>query len=140
MKPRLIEWAGATQKQRIERWQNVLRVLRALTPHERKNHWDMGHWGAVTECGTVACAGGHCGLDPWFERRGFAMIQEVWGFNGWVHFTPRDFFGPTGTARIFNDITPRPVGDVIREVRDYIKQLKAAPESPDPPHYPEECE
>lgn len=56
----------------IERWENVQRVLKALTPHERRHHFEMQSWGHKTDCGTVACVAGHCSLDPWFRRRGFA--------------------------------------------------------------------
>ena len=122
-----------TTKQLIERWENVLRVLRSLTPHQRKKHWDMRTWGMETECGTVACAAGHCALDPWFQKRGFqgSMVQgsdcRVLAFNGDT-FT-RDceviqFFGSHGTSRIFLNQNRRPVSAVIREVRSHIKWLK----------------
>src|SRR6267378_1550966 len=66
-------WDDITPKEQIARWEQVLRVLRGLTKHERKKHFNMGFFGQKTSCGTVACAAGHCGLDPWFRRRGFKL-------------------------------------------------------------------
>jgi hypothetical protein len=66
-------WDECSKKEQIERWENAVRILKSLTPHQRKEHFDMSHWGAKTPCGTVACAAGHCGLDPWFRKRGFKM-------------------------------------------------------------------
>lgn len=120
-----------SKKKLIERWENVLRVLQSLTPHQRKKHWDMDRFGYQTACGTVACAAGHCGLDPWFRKRGYKMEWSAGEL-----FTPWDaeykFFGYEGTEDIFYDPTPRPVGQVIREVRAHIKKLSSAghPESP----------
>jgi hypothetical protein len=125
-KPAQIRWEDASKKQQLARWENVLRVLRGLTPHERRKHWDMSYWGRPTECGTIACAAGHCALDPWFRKRGFAsMLGEGTGTEwlGWEYFGPRDFFGH-GAQKIFHDCTPRSVGAVIKEVQRHIKDLK----------------
>jgi len=120
-------WSDCTKRERIARWENVLRVLRALTPHERKQHWDMGTWGHRTECGTVACAAGHCGIDPWFTKRGFQTFEDKddTSFKSGISNDVRTFFGLDGANEIFYDSNPRPVGKVIREVRAYIKQLQA---------------
>lgn len=131
-------WTDCTKKERIARWENVERVLSEMTPHERRKHWNMGTWGKKTDCGTIACAAGHCGLDPWFRRREFklnfrmtpggceaencelckdeplapvAIISDV-----------HDFFGDNN---IFFNGAHRPVSKVIKEVRAYIKELKA---------------
>ena len=127
--------ATPTRKQLIERWQNVLRVLRALTPHQRRKHWDMQSFGYQDECETIACAAGHCSLDPWFRRRGFksyvanralqiagyeeTQFNTAWG-NGCIQF-----FGLDGARSIFFNGDKRPVGQVIREVRSHIKWLEA---------------
>lgn len=121
-----------TQKHQIERWENVLRVLRALTPHQRRKHWDMGSFGQRTDCGTVACAAGHCGLDPWFTRRGFKMIfrPDLYPYDGSTtnfgnNGSPvREFFG-SGAGRIFFNGNSRTVGKVIKEVLAHIKTLTA---------------
>ena len=122
-------WYELSGKEQIARWENVLRVLRALTPHERRRHWNMNWWGNKTECGTVACAAGHCGLDPWFRRRGFKLEFEM----GWADDDPvctmdhemvLDFFGSDGCANIFFNGQQRSVGEVIREVKAYLKQLR----------------
>ena len=116
-------WESCTKRERVERWEQVLRVLRALTPHQRRKHWDMGIFGRKTECGTVACAAGHCGLDTWFRRRGFTMnIQQ----DGWTDIpNPNEFFGAYGSNRVFFNVHLWTVGQVMREVRAYIKQLRA---------------
>lgn len=138
-----------TKKQLIERWQNVERVLRELPPHVKRKHFDMATFGYETECGTVACAAGHCGLDPWFRRRGFRMdltnemvwlIEEDLGSRTPIHplkeqrlrldwsKSPRDFFGEDGAEKIFYNQVRRPVGQVIREVRAHIKELQSSHE------------
>jgi hypothetical protein len=122
-----------TNQQLIERWQNVLRVLRALTPHQRKRHWDMQTYGQATDCGTVACAAGHCGLDPWFRRRGIkTTVDSRWGWD--THFgRPNqrvmqlsEFFGEDGVDNIFLNTDRRSVGEVIREVKAHIKALQSS--------------
>lgn len=125
-----------TQKQLIERWENVLRVLQALTPHECENHWNMSVWARETDCGTVACAAGHCGLDPWFRRRGLRTNAS----QGYVWYTKADefedalslFFGDLGTADIFYNDTRRPVSTVIGEVKAHIKHLRTSNPAPHP--------
>lgn len=105
----------------IERWTNVERVLYAMPEHERQFHWNMATWGQETDCGTVACAAGTCGLDPWFRERDFkldfvdgeAQISSV-----------ENFFGVEGTQRIFLNTTPRPVETVLDEVRVYLADLR----------------
>lgn len=118
-----------TKEQKIERWENVLRVLRALTPHQRRRHWNMGFFASVTDCGTVACAAGHCAFDPWFRRRGFAMDRKridaeylTDGSN--IGYTVPYFFGKEGSDDIFFKTDRRPVREVIKEVLAYIKSLR----------------
>ena len=128
-------WNTLTQAQKIIRWENVLRVLRGLSRHERKKHWNMADWGEKTDCGTVACAAGHCGLDPWFRRQGlkfnftkYAFTNEY--FGNWDvctdtnDFTVDHFFGDVGTYNIFYNGDARPVGKVINEVRCHLTQLR----------------
>jgi hypothetical protein len=129
-------WNDCTKAQQVERWENVLRVLRALTPHERREHWNMARWGVETDCGTVACAAGHCGLDTWFRRRGLILEPAAGVFGSFRGFkdgggmaggavATQAFFGHTGCRSIFWNNMPRPVSDVIKEVRAYIKTLQA---------------
>lgn len=107
----------------IERWENVIRVLRALTPHERRKHWDMSDWGRKTDCGTIGCAAGHCGMDPWFTRRGFKLVFTPGGY-GHMSKDPEQFFDSWGVDHIFHDSTKRPVGVVIKEIQQHIKNIK----------------
>ncbi len=105
----------------VERWGQGVRVLECLPEHERERHWDMGVWGRVTACGTIACAAGHCGQDPWFRERGFkldfiddsAEISDV-----------EAFFGSEGAQRIFMNSKPRPVETVIEEMRAHHTELQ----------------
>jgi hypothetical protein len=110
-----------TAAELLERWTNVERVLEAMPEHERQHHWDMSTWGTKTTCGTVACAAGTCGLDPWFRERGFkldfnrqreARISDVPGF-----------FGLEGSKRIFYNSQQRPVETVLGEVREFVAEL-----------------
>lgn len=118
----------------VERWEQCLRVLKALTPHERRRHWDMGWYGTKTECGTVACAAGHCGLDPWFRRRGFKMdfMRMDYGLGDieWLMDISDDeeFFGEIGSQNIFHNSKLRPVSQVIKEVKAHIQWLRANPD------------
>lgn len=118
----------------IERWRNVHRVLNAMPEHERQKHWDMSIWGKQTECGTVACAAGHCGLDAWFRERGFKL--DFRGHESRISNVP-DFFGLEGTSRIFWDSTQRPVETVIDEVHRYgaeLERLASLMAKPGPPN------
>ena len=115
-------WDDCSQEEQIERWQQVTRVLQNLSQHEKRHHFDMGIWGRKTDCGTVACAAGHCGLDSWFRRRGFALYLT--GRNRTRRFDPRGFFGEDGCFEIFLDTRQRPCSAVIKEIKAYIRQLK----------------
>jgi hypothetical protein len=127
----MIPWFDATKKQKIDRWEHVLKVLKGLTPHEKKSHFTMATWAEETDCGTVACAAGFCGFDEWFNKRGFQLIFSI-KHNQYT--TPAksldiptyviDFFGAVGTRSIFFNTTPRPITEVIREVTSYTKALK----------------
>lgn len=109
----------------LERWKNCLRVLRALTPHERKNHFEMSKWGEKNDCGTVGCAAGHCGLDPWFRRRGLKMAFDALGdgyFVGKYMDAPDDFF-IYGASRIFYD--DGTYAQVVKRVKNLIKEIRS---------------
>lgn len=137
-------WEHITPAQQIERWENVERVLTDMPQHERDQHWNMSMWGDKTACGTVACAAGHCGMDPWFRAQGFKMLFYIWTDAGNVIFegapnVPKDvrisdwdsdityppaFFGEEGCDLIFHESRPRPVEEVIKEVHAYVECLK----------------
>lgn len=123
-----------TREKLIERWENCLRVLQGLTPHQRREHWNMGVFGDKTECGTIACAAGHCGLDPWFRRRGFKMDfyedKDGWPVNTLQcvgddsDVDTEEFFGTSGARNIFFDSSYRSVRTVIKEVKAHIQWLR----------------
>jgi hypothetical protein len=131
------KWDALTWEERIARWEQAARVLKELSPHAKRKHFNMSFWGEKTDCGTVACAAGHCGLDPWFRRRGFKMDFKP--IDEWYNektdtiepgFIPEisdaaDFFGYTGSEMIFYNGDHRSVRTVIREIKDYVKELKA---------------
>lgn len=112
-----------SQPELIERWSNAGRVLAEMPEHERQNHWDMGTWGKKTDCGTIACAAGHCGLDPWFREHGFKTVFPKGSREARMPNVP-DFFGVEGSSRIFYNAHQRPVETVIDEVRSYIAELQ----------------
>lgn len=60
----------------LESWRQCLRVLQSQNAHERRTHFNMAWWGTATPCGTVACIGGHCALDKWFQ--GHRGIHPHW--------------------------------------------------------------
>ena len=128
--------------EQLARWTNVDRVLSAMPKHDRTKHWSMEFWGVKNECGTIGCAAGQCGLDPWFRRRGFKLVPAplnegqdprdlMGGFEGFNDghqngtIAVESFFGSAGSASIFLNGDNRPVNQVIKEVRAYIKLLKA---------------
>jgi hypothetical protein len=120
-----------TKTQVIARWKNMARVLRGLSWHEKRNHFDMKFWGVETKCGTVACAAGHCGMDPWFRKHGLILNpgnkgdQEADGSSlRWLNLTTDEFFGETGSNSILHNTSRRPVGTVIREIESHIKRLE----------------
>lgn len=125
-------WEECSHAERIERWKNAARVLEELPEHERDKHWNMAWWGNQTACGTVACAAGHCALDPWFRERGLKMdFTQENGPGGTVQwYTEFDgddvcsFFGGAGTGCIFFNGDKRSVEEVVREIKLYIRILK----------------
>lgn len=107
----------------IERWSNAGRVLQAMPAHEREHHWDMGKWGLKTDCGTIVCAAGACGLDAWFRDRGFKLTFPRGSREGKISDVA-GFFGLEGSAKIFFDGRARTVDTVLGEVRGYVSQLQ----------------
>ena len=118
-------WDDLTPAQKVKRWEGVERVLKKLTPHQRKKHFDMRFWGKKTGCGTVACIAGHCGLDPSFRRQGFRM-----NLSGTAYFdkvSPAQFFGQAAYNGIFTrtlDTYFEACTNVSIYLR-YLKQLRA---------------
>lgn len=147
-------WEDCSLKEKLDRWLNAERVLVKLPKHVRTEHWNMGHWGIVTECGTVCCAAGHCGLDPWFRKRGLKLkpvkLAEVIrnelyiensdntphtlaeaekmgltrGQGGFENDVDVKEFFGDQCHTIFGNGDSRSVNDVIAEIRNHIKSLK----------------
>ena len=115
-------WGDLSKAEKIERWKQAVRVLEGLSPHEKRRHFNMRVWGEKTDCGTVACAAGHCGLDTWFRRRGLSL--DAGAFDGGPKFNAEEFFGREGFWRIFMNVSHRPVSKVVKEMREHIRELK----------------
>jgi len=132
-------WNELTHSERVDRWEHAIKVIDGLNQHEREKHFDMGDWGRETECGTVACAAGHCGLDPKFRQDGFQMNFETKQYlDGYEYRTlkfttqPEDFFGKTASNDIFTNgdilIIDDPLEShaaVIKAMKAYLEELKA---------------
>lgn len=71
--PKIKDFDDISHKEQIERYLRCISVLKKLPKHAREKHWDMSVWGRQTGCGTVTCAAGTCGLDPWFIKRGLKL-------------------------------------------------------------------
>lgn len=119
---RVKHWFDCTLEEKVERWQQVIRVLRSLTPHQKKHHFNMESWAEKTTCGTVACAAGHAGMDRWFISQGFELKLKGVAQIDWS-VDPKDFFGPEGYWSIFltraNSVT-----EVIGKIRRHIDWIK----------------
>src|SRR5262245_7421790 len=130
----------------IKRLEQLIRVLRGLSRHERNKHFYMGTWGSETDCGTTMCAAGFAGSDSWFRKRGFKFYKDRSGLYGIKYkkgygWTAIDdfFFGydtwaaaltdpnhtypdPDESEKIFR--VPTSVTEVIRAARARIKTLQ----------------
>ena len=61
----------------VDALQETLRLLLSLSDYQL----DLHTWGEEAVCGTIACAMGWAGGDPWFNKRGFHHDDD--------HFMPR---------------------------------------------------
>jgi hypothetical protein len=111
-----------TQDQYIERWEQALRVLESMDEHTRTKHFDMWAWGSVTSCGTVACAAGHCALDPWFRERGLIGVLDDYSMT-FTDLQPYEFFGRGGTYAVFHAYESS-YDEVLGYVREHIAHLR----------------
>jgi hypothetical protein len=130
--------------QAIERWTQAVRVLKNVPA----KGFDWKNWGrhegshAPEEqnyCGTIACVGGWCGLDPWFQKHG---LKAVWrqnkGIRGYVldfNMHPSDFFNDKLCGEQLMYWSDPETGDnlptndrsvAIKTIQRHIKRLKAA--------------
>ena len=95
----------------LERLQQAKRVLLSLSEQQRTANFDISIFAKRSDHGVIACIAGYCGLDPWFQERGF--VTTVGYELGDVSLPPDRFFGtarpfapqfyPTGKAATFND-------------------------------------
>jgi hypothetical protein len=80
-----------------ERLQQAKRVLLGLSEQQRAANFDINIYARRSDHGVIACIAGHCGLDPWFQERGF--VTRVGKRFGDVSISPDEFFG---TAQPFS--------------------------------------
>jgi len=95
-------WDELTVDEKIERWSEAVRVIENLPQHEKEKHFDMSHWADKTDCGTVGCAAGHCGLDPKIRKMGFELNFSTTGRTEFSVY-PGNFFGWDAYHDIFTD-------------------------------------
>jgi hypothetical protein len=119
----------------IERYRQLIRVMRGLSPHKRREHFNMRIWGQRTECGTVACAAGHAAQDAWFKDQGFLLVQNLYeeasrqlivtyqGRRGWGAI--EGFFGPSYAPVHPVFMAPMDIDGVIRAAEKEIAKLEA---------------
>lgn len=144
-------WRDLTIDEKIDRWEHVDLTLKNLTPHEKRQHFDLGDWGSKTECGTVACVAGHCGLNPYFRELGFKLDFKFrpwnrveaswydpdnklpkdqrgdWEIDGDISEDAALFFGGRGYDQIFLGEGVggnQRVSDCRKAIQRYIKELK----------------
>lgn len=135
---RMKEWNELTIDEKIRRWEHVDLTLKNLSPHEKRKHFNLGEWGKKTECGTVACVAGHCGLDPYFRRQGFKLEfkfvsfhfgskEGYWEMDNDIANDAHAFFGNEGYHLVFlgEDVKGKQtVSDARKAVQRYVKELK----------------
>jgi hypothetical protein len=118
-------WDSCTLDEQIERFERAVRVMQIMKPHVRAKHFKMSEWGSRTKCGTVACAAGHCALDPWFRKQGLTLRSLDKDFA-----CPR-FFGSDANNKIFvsdelYDLSgKRGHAAALKRLRTYLSYLKA---------------
>lgn len=77
------------------RLEQAKRVMSGLDEHTRRKHLNMNVFARETDCGTVACVAGFCGLDPWFIADGFVTFAGYLNSSaiGGVSVNLLDYFG-----------------------------------------------
>jgi hypothetical protein len=65
--------------------------MQGLSERQRQQNFNVKVYAVRSDDGVVACIAGHCGLDPWFQGRGF--ITTVGESLGTVSVEPHRFFG-----------------------------------------------
>lgn len=134
-----------TKAQLIEWHEQAIRVLRGLTPKQRRL-FHMSSFGCETDCGTTHCIGGWLGCDPWFRRRGLKWVgrgvkdmvvprvpksyhdrdccieqqlDALFGLNSW-----EEIFGALPNSLNYRGIQYWTVQDAIAGLRDRLKRVR----------------
>lgn len=139
-----VKWDDATPEEQILRASKLVETLEGLTLHEQRKHFNMSDWLWKSECGTIGCAAGQCGVRPWFRNRGFKidLVQDKDLDTGKLikdsfstHFPElqtEEFFGNDIDDNIFTNgkFTKQGGGrevykQVLNAARLYVKKLRA---------------
>lgn len=139
-----VKWDDATPEERILRASKLVETLEGLTLHEQRKHFNMSDWLWKSECGTIGCAAGQCGVRPWFRSRGFKidLVQDKYSDTGklikdsfstdFPALQTQEFFGDDIDDNIFtNDKFTKQGGgrevykQVLNAARLYVKKLRA---------------
>ncbi len=93
-----VKAADKLTKQSKERLKQVVRVLRELPPEKK---FDMTLW---LKCGTVGCAIGWAGSDPWFTKHSFKMVTTVITRQKTKNYEPeyKNHVGSGAVMKFFN--------------------------------------
>lgn len=132
-KPDRRAWHLTTHGERVDRWENVERVLLSMDEHTRTKHFDMSDWLHRNECGTIGCLAGQCALDPYFNSIG---LFAEWPNDDWpmplnnIGHLSRKILGSDGFDRVFcfDDFQQGEAPqweDMIPIVRRFIEDLQA---------------
>lgn len=105
-----------------ERLEQALRVTNGLLKGGRERNFTIAYYAQESESGIIGCIAGHCGLDPWFQERGFVTDLA----RSRVSIPVEDFFGTDAPFFRSNYRTTEPVTvhDAISALRVAIERLK----------------
>lgn len=116
----------ALRRYYMESWHQALRILLQMSPAYRKKHFRMRDWGIRTSCGTVACLGGHCALDPWFQYNREISYRWFHCYSGdKLHVRHTDFDGVFGRGQWSNIFYATDIdhAEAVRRVRQKIAEF-----------------
>jgi hypothetical protein len=96
--------SATTPAEYRERLQQAKRVLKGLSEQQRATNFNIARFAVDSSDGVVACIAGFCGLDPWFQERGFfTTVGETMGSTS---IMPEIFFG-TGKPFYVSEYLPK---------------------------------
>jgi hypothetical protein len=83
-----------------ERLQQAVRVMQGVVERHEEGRFDINVYAKADEGGAICCIAGFCGLDPWFQERGFiTKVGTVFGDVGKSSSARTNLSMREGTAR-----------------------------------------